>query len=96
MVSNLGRRVVTEHGLISNVLPGLDTVDQISISNISSRTYCVTVAWNAAAIELPQDSLIQFPGIIFGRPGFLVDIKRTYAKIDNERGFFYGPVSKQT
>ena len=79
MKSNRGRRVVVEHGPISNVLRGLDPVDQITISNICSRTYYVTVAWNSAAIKLPKDSLKQFPGILFGYAGFQVNIMRTYA-----------------
>ena len=42
----LGARIVTQHGLISNVLIGLDLAGQLAVSNINSRTYSVTVPWN--------------------------------------------------
>ena len=57
-----GRRVASEHGLISNVLPGLTLVDRLKLSSICSRTYLVTVPWNMPAVKMPLDSQ-NFPQI---------------------------------
>ena len=59
----LGRRVVLEHGLICNVLPGLDLVDQLAISSICRRAHQITVPWNISSVALPQEALNAFPEI---------------------------------
>ena len=59
----LGRRVVLEHGLISNILSALGLLDQITMSNICSRTHDITVPWNVFCVETPQDMPNIFPKI---------------------------------
>ena len=88
----LGRRVACEHGLISNVLPGLTLVDQLSISNICSRTYFVTVPWNMPAVKMPHDFTSNFPEIDLISEDFVC--KRQSAQIEGESGFFYGSICK--
>ena len=94
MKKRLSCRVVSEHGLISNFLPALELVDQIRISNIFSRTYQVTVSWNSSAVQLIEKEINCFPAIDNISAEFVC--KRTYAKIEGQRGFFYGSVSKST
>ncbi len=60
MEASLGRRVILEHGLISNVLLGLGVVDQLNITNICIRTYQITVPWNTYRVKLPIDPLGDF------------------------------------
>jgi len=60
---NLGRRVCFEHGLISNVLYALGLVDQVTLSNICSRTHDKTVPWNVFSVEVPQEMTNIFPKI---------------------------------
>ena len=57
------RRVILEHGLISNILPALKLVGQLTIANICSRTHRITVPWNITSVELPTDPLCDFPGL---------------------------------
>ena len=59
----LGRRVVNEHGPISNVLPGLTLGDRLKLSSMCRRTYLVTVPWNMPAVQLPVDTPSNFPRI---------------------------------
>ena len=80
MKRRLGRRVVSEHGLISNVLPGLELVDQIQISNIYSRTHQVTVPCNVFAVQLIDKASDCFPAIDKISADFVC--KRTLAKIE--------------
>ena len=62
-MENRGPRVISEHGLISNILPGFGLVDQLYISHINSRTYKVTVTWNSPLVELPLYEDSNFPYI---------------------------------
>ncbi len=87
----LGRRVVTEHGLISNILPGLTLVDRLKLSSMCSRTYLVTVPWNIPAVQLPLDSSSNFPQINLISEDFVC--KRWS---EGESGFFYGSICKST
>ena len=95
MKNNLGKRVVTEHGLISNVLSGLHLVDQIAIAGICYRTYKKTVPWNVVALKTCQESAINgFPEIDVISGDFVC--RWIEATIDQEQGHFYGPVSRLT
>jgi hypothetical protein len=60
---SLGYRVVTEHGLIYNVLVCLGLVDQLKMSSICSRAYKITVPWNIPPVLLPFDTPCDFPGL---------------------------------
>ncbi len=96
MLKRRGKRIVTEHGLISNVLARLHLVDQLSIAAICTRTYQITVPWNVYAVNLPQQCLKNvFPS--FPRIDDISDdfvCKRIRATIENEEGYFYGSVHK--
>ena len=63
MQRNLGCRVILEHGLISNILPSLSLVDQLTLANICSRTHQITVPWNILSVVLYQSELSAFPKI---------------------------------
>ena len=63
METSLGRRVISEHGLISNILSALGLVDQLCIANICSRSHQVTVPWNIHPVTLPIDPLCDFPNL---------------------------------
>ena len=94
MPKSRGRRIVTEHGLVSNILPGLVLSDQLLIANLNSRTYGVTVPWYSTCIQMPSQAVSIFPKIDQISDDFV--FKRTDATIDNEQGKFYGSVCKQT
>ena len=94
MPKSLGRRIVTEHGLASNVLPGLVLSDQLLIANLNSRTYAVIVPWYSTCILIPAQVISDFPEIDLISDDFVC--KSTNATIDNEQGIFYGSVHKQT
>ena len=94
MHKSRGKRIVTEHGLVSNVLPGLVLSDQLLIANLNSRTYGVTVPWYSTCIQMPSQAVSIFPKIDQISDDFV--FKRTDATIDNEQGIFYGSVHKQT
>ena len=81
-----------EHGLISNVLPSLDLVDQLAISNICSRTHNVTVPWNIHNVALPQST--NFPKINDISGDFVC--KRDKARLDGNEGYFCGSFCKTT
>ena len=53
---SIGQRVVKEHGLISNILPYLNTIDSVNIANICTRTYFVTVPYNLQSHQMQQQS----------------------------------------
>ncbi len=92
--NNFGRHVVLEHGLISNILSALSLIDQLTISNICSRTHDKTVPWNIFCVEWPQDMPNVFPKIDAISDLFVC--KRIEAKIEGETGYFYGSVSNTT
>ena len=94
MPKRLGKRIVTEHGLVSNVLPGLVLSDQLLIANLNSRTYGVTVPWYSTCIHMPAEVISDFPKINLISDDFVCT--RTDATIDNENGKFYGSVDKRT
>ena len=89
-----GRRVVLEHGLISNVLIGLGLVDMIMIANICHRTHQVTVPWNKRAIVIPRDPPCEFPKIIIPSDEFV--FKRMHTTIGGEDGVYYGCVKRSS
>ena len=91
---NLGRRVVLEHGLISNILPALGLVDQVTLSNICSRTHDITVPWNMFCVDVPQEMPNIFPRIDAISDQFVC--KRIESNIEGEEGYFYGSVSITT
>ncbi len=94
MLKKRGRRIVTEHGHISNVLPGLHLVDQLSIASICTRTYEITVPWNVYAVNLPPiKEKNVFPKIDDITGDFVC--KRIEATIENEEGYFHGSVGKE-
>jgi hypothetical protein len=43
MQSSLGPRIVLENGPVSNVLPGLELINQGRVANICKRSYYFTV-----------------------------------------------------
>ena len=95
MLRKRGKRIVTEHGKINNVLPGLHLVDQLSVAGICNRTYTITVPWNVPRIQLPHKCAKKFiPKIDDITDDFVC--KRIESTIENEVGFFYGSVSIQT
>ncbi len=94
MPKSLGRRIVTEHGLASNVLPGLILSDQLLIANLNRRTYGIIVPWYSTFILMPTQVISDFPKINLISDDFVC--KSTNATIDNEKGIFYGSVHKQT
>ncbi len=94
MLSSLGSRVILEHGPITNVLAGLELIDQIRIANISKRTYKITVANNTLAVRLPIDRLCDFPGLKIPSDDFVC--KRIKATIEGKSGEFFGIVCKLT
>ena len=90
----LSRRVVKEHGLISNILPALILIDQLTLSYICRRTHDITVPWNIFSVPIPQDLPDSFPKIDDVSDEFVC--KRVKAKIEGEKGWFYGSVRKWT
>ena len=92
MQTNLGRRVIMEHGPIDNVLANLDLIDQIRIANICNRTYQITVAHNTCFVRLPIDRICDFPNVKIPSDAFVC--KRVEATIEGESGVFFGIVSK--
>jgi hypothetical protein len=94
MQTSLGRRVITEHGPIDNVLTNLGLIDQIRIANICKRTYEITVSHNTLAVRLPIDRLCDFPGLKIPSDAFVC--KRIWAVIDGIFGEFFGIVCRQT
>lgn len=91
---SLGRRVIYEHGLISNVLAGLGIVDLVIVSKICRRTYQITVPWNVPTLNIPNDLPSEFPNIVIPSEDFVC--KRVEATIEGVSGFFYGCVRKST
>jgi hypothetical protein len=63
MQPSLGSRVILENGPISNVLPPLGLVDQMRVANICERTHKITVPQFRASLELPIDSICDFPAL---------------------------------
>ena len=94
MKKTLGERVVTEHGPITNILPAQTLVDQVTMSNINSRTYKVTVPWFSVSILSAIKALSVFPKIDDIADDFVC--KRIETEIEGEKGYFYGSVEKQT
>jgi hypothetical protein len=94
MQSSLGSRVILEHGPITNVLAGLDLIDQIRIAIICRRTYYITVVQNTLAVRLPIDRLCDFPSLKIPSDAFAC--KRVEATIDGIFGEFFGIVCRQT
>ena len=94
MQKSLGRRVITEHGPIDNVLTNLELIDQIRIANICKRTYNITVAHNTLAVRLPIDRLCDFPSLKIPSDAFVC--KRIEATIDGISGQFFGIVCRKT
>ncbi len=92
--ANIGRRVISEHGLISNVLVALGLVDIVRIANIFRRTHRVTVPWNSGTLVIPRDSPSKFPKIVIPSDEFVC--RRIEANIDGETGVFYGWIKKST
>ena len=94
MKKTLGERVVTEHGPITNILPAQTLVDQVTMSNINSRTYKVTVPWFSVSILSAIKAISVFPKIHDISEEFVC--KRIETEIDGEKGYFLGSVEKQT
>ncbi len=94
MKASLGSRVILEHGPITNVLAGLDLIEQIRIAIICRRTYDITVVQNTLAVRLPIDRLCDFPSLQIPSDAFVC--KRLEATIDGIPGEFFGIVRKQT
>ena len=94
MQKELGERVVTEHGPISNVLPAQMLVEQVKMSNINARTYKITVPWFSVSILRSINASTVFPKIDDISDEFVC--KRIETQISGEKGCFYGSVNKQT
>ena len=91
MQASLGQRVILEHGLISNVLLCLGLVGQLTIANICSRTYQITVPWNTR-VQLPIDPPCDFTNLKIPSADHVC--RRIEATIEGEKGLFYGIVCK--
>jgi hypothetical protein len=94
MPKSLGSRVILEHGPITNVLAGLDLIDQIRIAIICKRTYNTTVVHNTLAVRLPIDRLCDFPNLKIPSDDFVC--KRIKATIDGHYGRFSGIVCRKS
>jgi hypothetical protein len=94
MQPSLGSRVITKHGLISNVLPPLGLVDRVRVANICQRTYKITVAENTSPVIMPIDHLCDFPSLKIPSNSFVC--KRVWAVIDGIFGEFFGIVCRTT
>ena len=95
MKKSLGSRIVKKHGLISNILYGLQLSDQLRIANICKRTYDITVPWNLV-IEFPgKGKDISFFLMINAVSADCI-CKVARANIRGEPGYFYGSVSELT
>jgi hypothetical protein len=93
MKASLGERVILEHGLISNVLMYLGLVGQLTIANICSRTYQITVPWNTR-VTLPIDHLCDFPKLKIPSADHIW--RRIEATIEGGIGVFYGNVCRES
>ena len=93
---NIASRIVKEHGLISNVLPGLDLTGITILSTLCRRTYKITVPHNTPIIELVRQfpDKIVFPKIDDLTEGFIC--KSAVAEIDGLEGHFYGSFDSVT
>ena len=88
MKKKFGRRIVEQHGLISNVLPALNFTDQIKLANLTRRTYEVTVPWNAPKVAFHANIPNTFPQIEAVTRDAVC--KRTEATIEGKKGHFFG------
>lgn len=88
MKKRLGRRVVTEHGLVSNVLLGLSLADQIAIGSLTKRTYEITVPWNTAAVKVPISSptLEDYPNLYFPNNTSGDEVNKIDAQVAGDEG----------
>ena len=93
MNNSFGNRIIKEHGLISNILQGLELIDQLPIANICKRSYEITVPWNIN-VRLAEKYISVFPMIDDISDDFICKV--TLANINGEEGEFYGPVRKLT
>ncbi len=91
--SRLGYRIVTEHGLIYNVLSALPLEAQITLACLSRRTYNITVPFNIAVVKQYEVEVSNFPVIDKVSEDFICKISR-YVTIEGKTGSFYGPVNK--
>ncbi len=96
MKKRLGKRIVTEHGLVSNVLPGLTLVDQVAIASLTKRTYEVTVPWNSSALMFPKLALEDYPNLYFPNNTSSDQIQKIDTQVSGEEGQFYGMVNEKT
>ena len=88
MKKRFGQRIVEQHGLICNVLTALNFTDQIKLASLNSRTYDVTVPWNAPRVAFPANIPNTFPKIEAVTRDTVC--KRTEATIEGEKGQFFG------
>ena len=86
-----GHRIVTNHGLISNILPSLNLVDQVSLGALCKRSYEITVPWNLSKVKMPAQEYNNFPLINNITSDFRC--KQVEATIEGEIGKFNGSVS---
>jgi len=88
MKKRFGRRVVTEHGLLSNVLQGLTLPDQIAIGSLTKRTYEITVPWNTAAVKVPvrPPALEDYPNLFFPNNTSGDDVKKIDIQVAGDEG----------
>ena len=63
MKKRISSRIVSEHGLITNVLAGLTQVEMIMVANLLKRTYEITVPWNSWSVSIPRKFISSFPMI---------------------------------
>ena len=84
---------MTEHGLISNILPALNLQEKLKLGAVCKRSYNVMLPWNMPAVEFlkatsePQScSFPKIDDILAGH--FLTSRKNTV--IEGEVGRFIG------
>lgn len=82
---------MTEHGLISNILPALNLREKLKLGAVCKRSYNVMLPWNMPAVELlkatPQSR--SFPKIDDISTGHLLTSRKNTV-IEGEVGRFIG------
>ena len=90
MKKSLGSRIVKEHGLVSNVLPGLNYLQSAIFSGINKRSFEITVPWNARIYLIHYfEAPSSFPKIDEDVSNDVV-CKRVKTVIMGEEGYFHG------
>ena len=98
MNKSCGIRIVTEHGLVSNILPSLTFMDRLILGCLTTRTYEITIPWNTQPVKLPAPSPKNYPNLFlpFDFTSSKYSISRVDLWLEGWQGLFYGRVEMQT